>query len=83
MLAPYYRVVNATINSFGTLVNVAPDGNCFFTAHWEVMHYLDTEKPELNIHKHRNTVYNYGSKKWKPTVCKVFDSFGKTSYSNM
>ena len=31
MLAPPYRVVNTIINSFVTLVNVAPDGSFYST----------------------------------------------------
>ena len=83
MIAPLYIVVNGVIKSFGTLVNVALDGNYFFTTHCEAMNHLDTDKSEPDIDEYRNTVYNYDSKMWETIICKTFDSFGRTHYGNI
>lgn len=60
-----YPVLKSKIVSFGALVDVKRDGNCFFTALWEAKHQYDVNKSELDTNDQHHRISSYASKIWK------------------
>lgn len=77
-----YTVKKAVISTFGTLIDVRPDSNCLFTAHWESKCHKENNKSTLGINTHHFSLYSYASSNWHDILSSMYDSRGITLYGN-
>ena len=82
-----FKVVLAThISEIGTLNDVPPDGNCFFTSLWNAMCDLNQSTEHLDVTKHRHILHSFAFNNWKSIVSNVLhggDGKGVKYYFNI
>ena len=80
---PPYPVIKCEIASFGDLVDVKPEGNCFFRALWESNQHNVASKNNVDMNDLRLKIHKYASRNWTHMVSKVHNSYGKSHYGTM
>ena len=68
---PPYPVIKCEIASFGDLVDVKPDGNCFFRALWESNQHNVASKNNVDMNDLRLKIHKYTSKNWTHMVSRT------------
>ena len=61
------------ISEIGTLNDVDPDGNCFFTSLLKAMDDSKNKTESLDLTKHRQMLHSFALKNWKSIVENVLD----------
>jgi len=68
-----FNVTEAThISTIGTLKDVSPNGNCFFTSLFNAMCDLNKVTESLDVTQHRQMLHLFASRHWKSIVSNVF-----------
>ena len=68
-----FKIIKATkISTIGTLKDVSPNGNCFFTSLFNAMCDLNKVTESLDVTQHRQMLHLFASRHWKSIVSNVF-----------